>query len=339
MVKAEEGVQDELEPEQFRKIFVGGLSTSTTDEQLKEYYSQWGKLVDCIVMRDPTTKRSRGFGFVSFSKQSEVDTAMANRPHVIDGKTVDPKRAVPRDQSQRSETNLSTKRLYISGVREEHTEEMFEEYFSQFGKVVKAEIILDKATSKPRGFAFISFEDYDPVDKCVLIKSHQINNYRCDVKKALSKEEMARVYLIIFLQERERADRMGRSRGTMRGGPDGGYGSGWGGVGGPAGGSWGGASGGRQSYYGLDNNYAVHMGRVTVEDMVELPQFGQLQLVFQVGVALETLVDLVDGGMERHLRARGSNWGRGSQGWNQSSGGHSWGGPQDGQGNWGGRGY
>lgn len=62
---------------------------------------------------------------------------MANRPHVIDGKTVDPKRAVPRDQSQRSETNLSTKRLYISGVREEHTEEMFEEYFSQFGKVVK----------------------------------------------------------------------------------------------------------------------------------------------------------------------------------------------------------
>lgn len=67
----------------------------------------------------------------------KVDTAMANRPHVIDGKTVDPKRAVPRDQSQRSETNLSTKRLYISGVREEHTEEMFEEYFSQFGKVVK----------------------------------------------------------------------------------------------------------------------------------------------------------------------------------------------------------
>lgn len=61
----------------------------------------------------------------------------------------------------------------------------------------QAEIILDKATSKPRGFAFISFEDYDPVDKCVLIKSHQINNYRCDVKKALSKEEMARVYLII----------------------------------------------------------------------------------------------------------------------------------------------
>ncbi|VDM18070.1 unnamed protein product, partial [Wuchereria bancrofti] len=136
---------DGLEPEQFRKMFIGGLSATTTDEALKEFYSQWGELVDCIVMRDPATKRSRGFGFVSFSKQSEasfltleiqiflqVDAAMAARPHVIDGKTVDPKRAVPRDQSARSEANVSSKRLYVSGVREEHTEQMFEDYFSQF---------------------------------------------------------------------------------------------------------------------------------------------------------------------------------------------------------------
>ncbi|VDK59671.1 unnamed protein product [Gongylonema pulchrum] len=62
---------------------------------------------------------------------------MAARPHMLDGKKVDPKRAVPRDQSAHSEANVSTKRLYVSGVREEHTEQMFEEYFSQFGKVLK----------------------------------------------------------------------------------------------------------------------------------------------------------------------------------------------------------
>lgn len=61
-----------MEPEQYRKMFIGGLTSSTTDETLKEYYSKWGTLVDCVVMRDPATKRSRGFGFVSFSKQSEV---------------------------------------------------------------------------------------------------------------------------------------------------------------------------------------------------------------------------------------------------------------------------
>lgn len=44
---------------------------------------------------------------------------------------------VPRDQSQKSEQNMSTKRLYVSGVREEHTEEMFSKYFAQFGVVTK----------------------------------------------------------------------------------------------------------------------------------------------------------------------------------------------------------
>uniref|UniRef100_A0A915LVY9 RRM domain-containing protein n=1 Tax=Meloidogyne javanica TaxID=6303 RepID=A0A915LVY9_MELJA len=127
----------QLEPEQFRKIFIGGLSLNTTDENLHNFYSQWGELVDCIVMRDPASKRSRGFGFVSYSCQSEVDLAMAARPHNIDGKVVDPKRAVPRDQSQKSEQNMSTKRLYVSGVREEHTEDIFSKYFAQFGVVTK----------------------------------------------------------------------------------------------------------------------------------------------------------------------------------------------------------
>ncbi|VDN19352.1 unnamed protein product [Gongylonema pulchrum] len=232
---------DGLEPEQFRKLFIGGLSITTSDEALKDYYSQWGELVDCIVMRDPSTKRSRGFGF--------VDAAMAARPHMIDGKQVDPKRAVPRDQSTRSEANVSSKRLYVSGVREEHTEQVFEEYFSQFGKVQKVEIISDRGTGKPRGFAFVSFDDYDPVDKCVLQKSHQIQNYRCDVKKALSKEEMAKAQQ----QDRERSERMGRSRGTVRsdryGGASGTYGGSWGGPGSqPSSGQWGPPAGG--SLYG-----------------------------------------------------------------------------------------
>lgn len=68
----------DLEPEQFRKMFIGGLTSTTTDETLREFYSKWGELVDCVVMRDPTTKRSRGFGFVSYSKQSEVQYEIRN---------------------------------------------------------------------------------------------------------------------------------------------------------------------------------------------------------------------------------------------------------------------
>jgi RNA recognition motif-containing protein len=126
-----------LEPEQYRKLFIGGLSISTSDEALKDYYSQFGEVVDCIVMRDGATKKSRGFGFVSFANQTEVDRAMAARPHVIDNRTVDPKRAVPRDQSTKGESNVSTKRLFVSNIREEHSEEGLAAHFQSFGNVEK----------------------------------------------------------------------------------------------------------------------------------------------------------------------------------------------------------
>lgn len=60
------------EPEQFRKLFIGGLSLNTTDESLRDFYGQWGTIVDCIVMRDSMTKKSRGFGFVTFAAKNEV---------------------------------------------------------------------------------------------------------------------------------------------------------------------------------------------------------------------------------------------------------------------------
>lgn len=48
-------------------------------------------------MRDPNTKRSRGFGFVTYSTVEEVDAAMNARPHKVDGRVVEPKRAVSRE--------------------------------------------------------------------------------------------------------------------------------------------------------------------------------------------------------------------------------------------------
>ena len=94
--RGEEG-HDPKEPEQLRKLFIGGLSFETTDDSLREHFEKWGTLTDCVVMRDPQTKHSRGFGFVTYSCVEEVDAAMCARPHKVDGRVVEPKRAVSRE--------------------------------------------------------------------------------------------------------------------------------------------------------------------------------------------------------------------------------------------------
>ncbi|VDP14434.1 unnamed protein product [Soboliphyme baturini] len=168
-------------------------------------------------MRDPVTKRSRGFGFVTFAEPDMVNAAMSARPHVIDGKEVEPKRAMPKDVMNKPEAHLSVKKVYVSGIKDDHTEEMLRDYFSSFGTILEIDIKVDQVSGKKRGFAFVTFDDYDPVDRVVLERSHMINGKRCDVKKALSKEEMKKIQQ----QDSDRQHRDNRSRGMMRGGDQG----------------------------------------------------------------------------------------------------------------------
>ncbi|KAK7163957.1 hypothetical protein R3I94_002625 [Phoxinus phoxinus] len=71
------------------KMFIGGLSWQTTQEGLKEYFCKFGEVKECMVMRDPVTKRSRGFGFVTYVDQTGVDKVLAQNRHELDSKTVD----------------------------------------------------------------------------------------------------------------------------------------------------------------------------------------------------------------------------------------------------------
>lgn len=48
-VSSHHPAQGPREPEQLRKLFIGGLSFETTDESLRDHFEQWGSLTDCVV--------------------------------------------------------------------------------------------------------------------------------------------------------------------------------------------------------------------------------------------------------------------------------------------------
>ena len=57
-------------------------------ENLRKYFSVYGSIEDAVVMKDPISKRSRGFGFITFTDVNSVDDALAKEPHTIDSRRV-----------------------------------------------------------------------------------------------------------------------------------------------------------------------------------------------------------------------------------------------------------
>lgn len=250
-----------MENSQLCKLFIGGLNVQTSESGLRGHFEAFGTLTDCVVVVNPQTKRSRCFGFVTYSNVEEADAAMAASPHAVDGNTVELKRAVSREDSARPGAHAKVKKLFVGGLKGDVAEGDLIEHFSQFGTVEKAEIIADKQSGKKRGFGFVYFQNHDAADKAAVVKFHPIQGHRVEVKKAVPKEDIhsggggggSRS---------SRGGRGGRGRGGGRDqnglskGGGGGYNS-YGGYGGGGGGGYnayggGGGGGGGSSYGGSD---------------------------------------------------------------------------------------
>ena len=59
-----------------KKLYVGSLSYSTTDDQLKEHFSAAGKFESATVIIDKFSGRSKGFGFVEMANDEEAQKAI-----------------------------------------------------------------------------------------------------------------------------------------------------------------------------------------------------------------------------------------------------------------------
>ena len=130
-----------------RRLYVGNLPYSTTEDQLTELFSRAGKVDNVRVMRDMATGRARGFAFVEMASDEDAQKAITElHEHQMDG------RALVVNEAR--DIVVLDGDLLTAGVdRDDHA----------------AQLVLSRARRAPRGRARREHE-----------KNHQTHNHRAN---------------------------------------------------------------------------------------------------------------------------------------------------------------
>nr|XP_034833299.1 heterogeneous nuclear ribonucleoprotein 27C isoform X2 [Maniola hyperantus] len=207
----------DMDDDEKGKLFVGGLSWETSQENLQRYFSRYGDVIDCVVMKNSESGRSRGFGFVTFAEPSLVNVVLQNGPHQLDGRTIDPKPCNPRTL-QKPKRGGGYPKVFLGGLPSNITETDLRVFFGRYGKVMEVVIMYDQEKKKSRGFGFLSFEDELSVERVTQEHFINLNGKQVEIKRA---------------EPRDGSGKLGSGGGGMGGGMGGAPGDA------PAAGQWG----------------------------------------------------------------------------------------------------
>ncbi len=220
-VKEKEGVTEEMKRirqeeevkklymREERKLFLGGLSSDTVEKDLRKHFSQFGQLVDVQVMRDREAGVSRGFGFVTFACSFMAEAAIDHAEgHIINDKKIEPKIAtpdlprykqtIPELEATLDEECKNKRSIFVGALKETITEEILVNYFSGFGKVIRAVKIQDRETGSKKTFGFVDFADFGVVRKIMNVTKHYIQGKRIRVELSRPRIEFSHQVIIIL---------------------------------------------------------------------------------------------------------------------------------------------
>ncbi|HYJ63285.1 MAG TPA: RNA-binding protein [Parafilimonas sp.] len=89
-------------------IYVSNLGFSVQDEDLKEYFEEYGEVSSAKVITDKFTNRSRGFGFVEMPDESAAQKAIKElNGAVVEGRSISVTVARPREERSNNKRSFS----------------------------------------------------------------------------------------------------------------------------------------------------------------------------------------------------------------------------------------
>jgi len=83
-----------------KKLYVGNLPFSVTEEALKELFAPFGEITEASLITDKFSGRSKGFGFVTFANDADADKAISelNEKKEVEGRALKVSEARPMEE-------------------------------------------------------------------------------------------------------------------------------------------------------------------------------------------------------------------------------------------------
>uniref|UniRef100_A0A671Y454 Nucleolysin TIAR n=1 Tax=Sparus aurata TaxID=8175 RepID=A0A671Y454_SPAAU len=153
-------------------VFVGDLSPEITTEDVKAAFAPFGKISDARVVKDMTTGKSKGYGFVSFFNKLDAENAIINMGgQWLGGRQIRTNWATRKPPAPKSAQDNGSKHLrfddvvtqsspqnctvYCGGIQSGLSEHVMRQTFSPFGQIMEIRVFPEK------GYSFIRFSSHD----------------------------------------------------------------------------------------------------------------------------------------------------------------------------------
>lgn len=188
--------------EEMKKMFVGGLTLDTKEEDLKEFMERisGGSVIEVVIIKKDNDKKS-AFGFVTFETSELIDEVLLKRKELnFNNRMLDVNRAVPKNNLTPGARDR-TKKLFVANLpRTGCTEDDLEKYFKcrhkkQYGEIESVQLIKKKdekgnKTSENRGIGFVLVSNEDMADKMAIQHAtFEFGGRKIELKKSVPTTE------------------------------------------------------------------------------------------------------------------------------------------------------
>ncbi|KAL4559558.1 hypothetical protein LXL04_031700 [Taraxacum kok-saghyz] len=162
----------------FNNVYVKNLSETTTDEDLKQTFGEYGIITSAVVMRDGDGK-SKCFGFVNFENADDA----ANAVEVLNGKKFDEKEWYVGKAQKKSEREMELKsrfeqtakeavdkfqgvNLYVKNLDDTIDDDKLKELFAEYGTITSCKVMRDPSGIS-RGSGFVAFSSSEEATRAL----------------------------------------------------------------------------------------------------------------------------------------------------------------------------